>query len=512
VCCRRHERVLRSSLSARLAPPGRAPSTRSTPHWAAIFFRWPPRFPQHPAGTIPPRVLRDPHKSCHRPAPQSHQRAARAHPPPTIRLHTAGSDAAQNKPVRKVPRTTPTPQDSQGFLLVHLGAALLFSWVWIAGAQLFRGLFRQQGVEVHFLDAVGLAALFHDRQDLNVPVVILRQRLPVSGKLALLVPCVRRSVHHQVKRRGHLLQASQHPPQESRQLLAVRARPWLLKQVVVPPVHHPHFKRHARSIRTQRVVIALHIHNPLALLFFLPHDIAENAAFPVLVPLVRRCQFVLDAPRHENRRGHFRMRVRPLFSRQRPLVLEHAHILESRVLLQVRDSQAPHPQDPLDFIIAQLGEFLVVRPRLDHHFVRAERPHLVVDPFGHPPRLAFHAVQRLRMRNHAPLPHAFRRPRQYRLRAFHHARIQGTLLSHLAQSLALPAYNPALCYGISSNFHGVFIACTASASVPLPEDAGPKSRLPGCNTPSRNPGSVPARRSGRRPRTTRRTCSAKCHR
>src|SRR5208337_321142 len=101
------------------------------------------------------------------------------------------SDAAQNKPARKASRHSAAPQDSQGFLLAPLAAALLFSWVWIDCAQLLRGLFRQECVKIHFLDAVGLAALFHDGHDLDMPVVILSQRLPVSGMLALFVSCIR---------------------------------------------------------------------------------------------------------------------------------------------------------------------------------------------------------------------------------------------------------------------------------------------------------------------------------
>src|SRR5258708_23691852 len=52
-------------------------------------------------------------------------------------------------------------------------------------------------------------------------------------------------------------------------------------------------------------------------------------------------------------------------------------------------------------------------------------------------------------------------------------------------------------------------ACTERASVLLPGDAGPRSRLHACRKPFLNPGSAQGSRSARRLRITRRTCSAK---
>ena len=137
-----------------------------------------------------------------------------------------------------------------------------------------------------------------------MPMVIVRQRLPVTGQFTLLVSRVRRRVQHQVKCRRHFLQPPQYPSEQRRQLPAVRSRPWLLEQMIVPPVQQPSFVRYPRSIRTQRVVIPLHVHDAFSLLLFLTHRIAENAALLVLEPFVRGVQFVLDAPRNKNRRGH----------------------------------------------------------------------------------------------------------------------------------------------------------------------------------------------------------------
>src|SRR5208283_5405507 len=153
-------------------------------------------------------------------------------------------------------------------------------------------------------------------------------------------------------------------------------------------------------------------------------------------------QFILDAPRNENRRRHFRMRVIPFLSRQRSLIFEHAYILEPRILLQIRDPQAPHPQHTLDFLITQLCKFLVVLPRLNHKLVRTQRPHLVVNTFGGPAGIILHAVQRSGVWYYAPLPYAFRGPRQNGFGAFHDSRIEGTLSLRALQLLSLSAYNP----------------------------------------------------------------------
>src|SRR5260370_10431442 len=103
--------------------------------------------------------------------------------------------------------------------------------------------------------------------------------------------------------------------------------------MIVPSVQQPEFIRHSRSIRAQRVVVALHVNDALPLLLFLTHGIAENAALLILEPFVRGTEFVFDSPRHKNRRRDLRMRMRPFFSRKAALVLKHADVLKPGVLL-----------------------------------------------------------------------------------------------------------------------------------------------------------------------------------
>src|SRR5882762_10388333 len=56
--------------------------------------------------------------------------------------------------------------------------------------------------------------------------------------------------------------------------------------MIVPPVHQPNFVWHARRIGAQRIVISLHVHDALPLLFLLTHGVAENTALFILEPLV----------------------------------------------------------------------------------------------------------------------------------------------------------------------------------------------------------------------------------
>src|SRR5256884_9607776 len=107
-------------------------------------------------------------------------------------------------------------------------------------------------------------------------MVIVRERLPIACHLTLLVHRARRRVHHQMVGRRNFFQAAQDSSEQCRQLTAVGAWPGLLESVVVPPVQQPDLVWHARSIRAQRIIIALYVHDALSLFFFLPHHVAEK--------------------------------------------------------------------------------------------------------------------------------------------------------------------------------------------------------------------------------------------
>src|ERR1700730_7146745 len=99
--------------------------------------------------------------------------------------------------------------------------------------------------------------------------------------------------------------------------------------MIVTPVQHPNFVRHAPRIGEKPIVISLHVHDALPLLLLLTHGVAENAALLILEPFVRGAEFVFDSSPHEDRRRHLRMRMQPFFSRQRALILKYADVLES---------------------------------------------------------------------------------------------------------------------------------------------------------------------------------------
>src|SRR2546425_3515847 len=187
-------------------------------------------------------------------------------------------------------------------------------------------------------------------------------------------------------------------------MTAVGARTRLLEQMVVLAIDQPDLVRHARSIGTKRHIIALAVHDALTLPLFLPHDVAEYAAFLLPEPLPRGAQFVQDPPRDEGSAGELRMRVRPLFAGKSPAVLEHGDVLDSHVALQVGDPRCVSGQDRLDLFIAHLGKFPVVLGGLHDDLVGTDRTHPVIDAVGLSSGLAFDAIQRIEVREDADLP------------------------------------------------------------------------------------------------------------
>src|SRR3974390_3905934 len=115
-------------------------------------------------------------------------------------------------------------------------------------------------------------------------------------------------------------------------------------------------------------------------------------------------------------------------------------------------------------------------PGFNHHLVCTEGTHLVVYPLAPCRGVVLPAVQRVGMRNHAYLPGSLRRPRQDALRFICNSRIKWTRRIAFIRALPLAAYNPALCYWISSDLHEFLsgVACrrwTFFQSVPVPDRA-----------------------------------------
>ena len=68
-----------------------------------------------------------------------------------------------------------------------LAANAVISWIRIQRPQLLGGLLRQYRVKVYLFDAVRFAALFQNRQDLDMPVKIVGKRFPVPCQFAFFI-------------------------------------------------------------------------------------------------------------------------------------------------------------------------------------------------------------------------------------------------------------------------------------------------------------------------------------
>src|SRR5208282_4467073 len=103
------------------------------------------------------------------------------------------------------------------------------------------------------------------------------------------------------------------------------------------------------------------------------------------------------------------MRVRPLLARLRTLVLEHGHVFEACIALQVVDPRCVGFEHAFDFLIRQLRERARMARRLDDDLVRADGRHAVENPVGAASGVALDAVERAEVRIHANLPWPARR-------------------------------------------------------------------------------------------------------
>src|SRR3984893_12669467 len=88
------------------------------------------------------------------------------------------------------------------------------------------------------------------------------------------------------------------------------------------------------------------------------------------------------------------MGVRPFFSRLQSLVLEHGHIFESRIALQIGDPQRIGLQHALDLSVRQLRETASMVRGFDNNFMRTDSRHPVVNPLGAAARITFEPVKR----------------------------------------------------------------------------------------------------------------------
>src|SRR5579864_4348672 len=212
-----------------------------------------------------------------------------------------------------------------------------FSFRRIELAQALGRFLGKQPVEIHLLDAVGLASRFDNRKYFDVPVVIARNRSPVIAELALGLQRVWSRVNYHVVILSNLKQPTQRAAQQAREMPPILSGRWRFELVVVRPWHQPDFVWHAGRVGTEGKIVADGVDDAFLLAHFLAKNVAKDAAFAVAKPFARGAQFVEDPARNKRRGRHLGMRMGPLFSGLRALILENGHIFEAGIALQVSD-------------------------------------------------------------------------------------------------------------------------------------------------------------------------------
>src|SRR5713226_7769402 len=147
------------------------------------------------------------------------------------------------------------------------------------------------------------------------------------------------------------------------------------------------------------------------------------------------------------------MRMRPFFTSQWAVVLEHGDVFEARIALQVGDAQGIGSQHALDLLIAHRCELQVVLPSLHNDLVCAHRAHAVVDAIRLPPGLALNAVERIDVRKDAYLPGALRRQHQQGGRLILIARAERTPAGCSGRLVRMAHDHPAACDWVLTEFH-----------------------------------------------------------
>ena len=92
--------------------------------------------------------------------------------------------------------------------------------------------------------------------------------------------------------------------------------------------------------------------------------------------------------------------------RQLALIAEHADVAKAAVLLEVHQARDECPQHLRHVFIAEVRQAQMVVGAFNHHFVRSQVAHLVVNALGAPLRIAFNAIERAQMGGDAHLPPA----------------------------------------------------------------------------------------------------------
>src|SRR5262245_24198390 len=93
-----------------------------------------------------------------------------------------------------------------------------------------------------------------------------------------------------------------------------------------------------------------------------------------------------------------------LLARAGAVVLENAHIFETRITFEILYSLCSQHQELFNLTITGIPELAVVTRILDQHLMRAYRPHPVIKTITAAGGIAFDAVQRCRVHNRTRRP------------------------------------------------------------------------------------------------------------
>src|ERR1700730_5176303 len=181
------------------------------------------------------------------------------------------------------------------------------------------------------------------------------------------------------------------------------------------------------------------------------------------------------------------MGVRPFFSRLQSLVLEHGHIFESRIALQIGDPQRIGLQHALDLSVRQLRETAGMVRGFDNNFMRTDSRHPVVNPLGAAARITFDAVKRAEVWIHSNLPRPLPRQFEQAVGLDADSRAEWTRVLPHFFPLGVPDHDPAPRNWILPQFHvspqeiQVILYCslragqnTATRSLPDQNDSAPR--------------------------------------
>jgi hypothetical protein len=243
--------------------------------------------------------------------------------------------------------------------------------------QILRGIFRRSRIDVEARATLETLDPGEPGHDLQVPVEVVVQRVPVA---AALHP-VRGAVEHEVvgrvvQRFAQALERSAKRPREVHDLFLgnVHVRAEVLLGI------DPGLERIPGGKRRDDEEVARLLDHAFGARELLPDDIAEDAAFLVVVVGFCAVELFLHEFGDDRRGDDLGMRVVQGRAGGPALVLEDQDIAETAVAFEVENAVPVGPEDLFDLAFGQVFEPEGVLRALDDDLVSADAVHPVVDP------------------------------------------------------------------------------------------------------------------------------------